>query len=61
MIFAPYCYEESKTSDDENCLHVDRVEEDDDTEIFDPLNQFMWPFTLKLKNRSGYIQNAWNH
>jgi len=61
MIFAPYYYEESKTSDDKNYLHVYRVEEDDDTEIVDPLNQFMCSFTLKLKDRSGYIQNTWNH
>jgi len=61
MIFAPYYYEESKTSNDKNYLYIYRVEEDDDTELFDPLNQFMLPFTLKLKDRSGYIQNAWNH
>jgi hypothetical protein len=41
MIFAPYYYKESKTSDDKNYLYIYRVEEDDDTEIFDPLNQFM--------------------
>lgn len=41
LIFAPYCYAESKTCDDEDYLHVDRVEEDDDTKIVDPLNQFM--------------------
>lgn len=55
MTFALYYYEESKTNDDEDYLHVDKVEE------VDPLNQFMWPFTPKLKDISGYIQNAWNH
>ena len=55
MTFALYYYEESKTSDDEDYLHVDKVKE------VDPLNQFMWPFTPKLKDISGYIQNAWNH
>lgn len=41
MIFASYCYEESKTSDDEDYFHVDRVEKKDDTKIVDLLNQFM--------------------
>jgi hypothetical protein len=55
---APYCYGESKPSDDENDYHIDRieVEEEDeedggdgDVELVEPINQYMTLRASKFK------------
>jgi hypothetical protein len=53
MVFAPYCYEESKPSDDEDDRHTNRVEvkgedgddeEDMDDELVELVNNYTTPF-----------------
>jgi hypothetical protein len=49
MVFTPYCYEESKPSDDEDDRHTNRVEvegEDRDDELVELVNNYTTPFGL---------------
>jgi hypothetical protein len=49
MIFAPYCYEESKPSDDEDNCHTNKVQvegEDGDDELVKLVNKYTSPFGL---------------
>ena len=62
MISTPYCYGESKLSNNEDDHHIDRVEvkekdEEDmknkDVELVEPINQYMTHPTLEFKVVSG--------
>jgi hypothetical protein len=55
MIFAPYCYEKSKPSDDEDNCHTNRVQvegedrddgDDGDDELVELVNKYTSPFGL---------------
>lgn len=62
MIFALYCYGESKPSDNEDDRHINRVEEEkedreyENIELIEPINQYITPSTPRFQVINIYNQ-----
>jgi uncharacterized membrane-anchored protein len=52
---ALYCYEEFESSDDEDDHHIDKIEEDKDSELIDRLNSFIRLISSKFEDVSKYV------
>lgn len=51
---ALYCYEEFESSDDKDDHHIDKIEEDKDSELIDRLNSFIRLISSKFEDVSEY-------